>query len=122
MPAVIKAGELGAVAKRLTTVNLADYVAEARVVLEEAKRQSIQNADAFRARKAESVADRSAGLRDEYPYMRLSLEGEAVYCTQEHPSGLSVDDPRLEPEQAQALRNFIDVLASKRDTQLAATA
>lgn len=48
MPAVIKAGELGAVAKRLTTVNLADYVAEAREVLEKAKRQATQIDEASR--------------------------------------------------------------------------
>lgn len=54
MPAVIKAGELGTVAKRLTTVNLADYVAEARVVLEEAKRQATQVAEASR-RQAEQA-------------------------------------------------------------------
>jgi flagellar assembly protein FliH len=40
MSSVIKAGEAGKIGKRLTTIDLADHVAEARAFLEKAKRES----------------------------------------------------------------------------------
>jgi len=42
MSTVIKVGEVGRLAKRLSTVDLADHLAEARAVIEEARRRAAQ--------------------------------------------------------------------------------
>ena len=65
MPAVIKAGRTGEIQKRLSTVDLADHLAQARAFVEAAERQASRIiADAKRATDETLARARKQGHED----------------------------------------------------------
>ena len=67
MSTVIKLGEAGKVLKRLTTVDLADHLAEARAVIEKAQRRAAQIVmQARHEGERESALSRQAGSETGY--------------------------------------------------------
>ncbi len=74
MPTVIKAGETGPVLKRLTTVDLADHLAEARTVVEQAKRRAAGIVAHARAER-ESIFDEAKRSGHQTGYQRGHKEG-----------------------------------------------
>ena len=77
MSTVIKAGEAGRILRRLSTVDLADHLAEARAVIDEAKRRGVQI-----VARAEEAARRALDqARDEgrqAGYLEGYAEGSAI--------------------------------------------
>ena len=119
MSTVIKAGESGRIVGRLSTVDLADYLAEARAVVEGARRRASQIVADARAQADHMLADAK-----ESGYESGHAQGHAEGAQAGHKAAYDESVKRFEQSQADVVaameQAITEINAIKQDLRIAA--